>query len=178
MRKDKSEITLIIGGSRSGKSLFAERLAAENGRDVTYLATGKAIDAEMSARIADHQRQRPKSWRTIEVERELIDDLRSIDSSGQTLLIDCLTIYVAGLLGDEQADIDDIEEHFNKLYRELKKGANKVLIVTNEVGNGLVPPYPLGRRYRDVLGRVNQISAAAADEVYMMVAGIPVKIKG
>jgi len=177
LAKTKAKITLIIGGARSGKSSLAEHMAAESGLPVVYLATAQAIDDEMCKRIAAHRKQRPKEWRTIEVNSDLIGAL-SMVSPGQMVLIDCLTVYVAGLLHNTELSDDSIEGHFVGLCKKLAKGENQSVIVTNEVGNGLVPPYPLGRRYRDILGRANQIVARAATEVYMMVAGIPVKIKG
>lgn len=180
---------LILGGSRSGKSLFAEKLADECGGQVLYLATGKAVDDEMRERIEAHQKSRPSSWQTIEVDADLPDILlRETCSASQNtegerysdghkaVIVDCLTVYVAELMEARYFGEEEILTHFQRVV-DKSKGLT-LIMVSNEVGMGVVPPYPLGRAYRDILGKVNQSVAAAADNVYMMMAGIPVMIKG
>ncbi len=177
LAKTKAVITLIIGGSRSGKSSLAENMAADSGLPVVYLATGEAMDEEMRLRIIRHRESRPKNWRTIEVNKNLDEVITSLKAANLCLIIDCLTIYVAKLMRKPNVDDAAIIKHIQAVMRAAEE-RYQVIFVSNEVGRGLVPPYPAGRRYRDLLGRANQVVAKAATEVYMMVAGIPVKIKG
>ena len=191
------QLILILGGARSGKSAFAERLAASSGRTVTYIATATAGDDEMRARIAYHRTSRPQEWHTIEEPLDLAGAVRQAYRFADVLLLDCVTLWLGNMLSQEpgQRENDDksIEELRirSNLFDEacLKQvdallavvqsaELNKTLIVvTNEVGLGVVPAYPLGRVYRDTLGYVNQRLAQAADRVYLMVAGMAVDIK-
>ena len=191
------QLILILGGARSGKSAFAERVAASSGRTVTYIATATAGDDEMRTRIAHHRASRPREWHTIEEPLDLAGAVRQAYRFANVLLLDCVTLWLGNMLSQEpgQRENDDksIEELriTSNLFDEacLKQveallavvqsaEPNKTLIVvTNEVGLGVVPAYPLGRVYRDTLGYVNQRLAQAADRVYLMVAGMAVDIK-
>lgn len=187
-------LILILGGARSGKSAYAEALAARvaaNVAPVTYVATATAEDDEMRERIARHRAARPASWRTLEAPRDpaaaLADD-GAMDTPG-VVLLDCLTLLVSNvLLGGAHAafdpdtfDADAAESRvtltLDALLHVYRSGAASLILVSNEVGMGLVPPYPLGRVYRDVLGRVNARVAAEADAVLLMIAGLPVELK-
>jgi len=166
---------LVLGGARSGKSRYAERLAAACGEPVLYVATATASDAEMAERIARHRAQRPAHWRTLEaptdVARQVADALREV----RTVLVEDLGLLLSNrLLADDAASAEagalaDVEA--------LVRVAANVVLVSNEVGLGLVPPYPLGRVFRDALGRLNQHAAALADEVVLIVAGLPLRLK-
>ena len=191
------QLILILGGARSGKSAFAERVAASSGRTVTYIATATAGDDEMRTRIAHHRASRPREWHTIEEPLDLAGAVRQAYRLADVLLLDCVTLWLGNMLSQEpgQRENDDksIEELriTSNLFDEacLKQveallavvqsaEPNKTLIVvTNEVGLGVVPAYPLGRVYRDTLGYVNQRLAQAADRVYLMMAGMAVDIK-
>lgn len=185
-------ITLILGGARSGKSDWAERLAAQSGRPVVFVATATADDAEMAERIATHRAARPATWRTVEAPLTLADTVVANAHAGEVVLIDCLTLWVSNVILRQVPDGSDIdlvprdrwqaiERHLLKATEELldttlELGASLVL-VSNEVGMGLVPPYQLGRRYRDILGRVNRAVAQRADSVVLMIAGLPVDVR-
>jgi adenosylcobinamide kinase/adenosylcobinamide-phosphate guanylyltransferase len=164
------KMIFILGGARSGKSDFASELAKKTKGNVAFLATASASDSEMKQRILKHRNNRPKQWKTVEVKRNLDEVIASEKS--KVLLIDCLTIYASGLmkLGPEK-----IFRHMEKVIQAIKKTKSLVLVVSNEVGCGVVPAYKLGRDYRDVLGKVNQIFVRAADEFYLMFAGYPFK---
>jgi len=193
-------LILILGGARSGKSTFAERLATSGGRtagSVAFIATATADDDEMRARITRHRASRPREWHTIEEPLDLVGAVRQAYELADVLLLDCVTLWLGNMLTREsgQRESDDKrkeEQHItSSLFdeRPLKQieelltvvqsaGQNKTLIVvTNEVGLGVVPAYPLGRVYRDTLGYINQRLAQAADRVYLMVAGMAVDIK-
>jgi adenosylcobinamide kinase / adenosylcobinamide-phosphate guanylyltransferase len=177
-----ASITLILGGARSGKSSYAEKLAAELGRAVLYIATAQAGDDEMAARIQVHQQGRPAHWRTLEAPLNVGAALAQIDFCPQVLLLDCLTLLVSNLvLKLETRPLPEIEQaalaEVDALVAAQRRLNVPLLVVSNEVGLGLVPPYPLGRVYRDVLGRANQHLAARAKRVLLMVAGLPLTVK-
>ena len=176
-------LTLILGGARSGKSTHAQRLARERGGDdVLFVATAQALDDEMGVRIAAHRAGRPAAWRTLEAPRHVGEAILQVESCG-IVLVDCLTLLVsntvvalpesASTAEAEAAALAEVEE----LIAAYRRGMVSWIVISNEVGLGLVPPYPVGRAYRDALGRANQRLAAEADEVLFMVAGIPVKVK-
>jgi adenosylcobinamide kinase / adenosylcobinamide-phosphate guanylyltransferase len=187
-----TRLIVILGGARSGKSAFAERLAASSGRTVAFIATAIAGDDEMRERIARHRASRPQEWHTLEEPLDLAGAVRIASNLAEVLLLDCITLWLANWLFQQYGTNAEEEFASSALFDEgaLKKevGAlleavsflapNKTLIVvTNEVGLGIVPAYPLGRVYRDALGYVNQCLARAANRVYLMVAGIAVDIK-
>jgi adenosylcobinamide kinase / adenosylcobinamide-phosphate guanylyltransferase len=164
------ELIFVTGGARSGKSLFALEKARElGGDDVTFVATAERSDDEMTDRIARHQLERPNSWKTIEAPREVsIADLKS-----RVVLLDCLSLFVSNLL------LDGLEQEMilERVCQILESRNQTMIVVSNEVGMGLVPEYPLGRQFRDVLGRANQFVARASTQAYFLVAGIPLRLK-
>ena len=178
-----AHLVLATGGSRSGKSEFAERyLAACPGRHA-YIATARALDAEMKARIDRHQARRPAAWQTFEVPSGLLGQLDHILAHADALLIDCLTLYVSNFLLQRTAQpfadsIAEAEHEWALVLRTLRQSGEKtIVIVPDEVGSGIVPMEPLSRQYRDLLGLLNQQTAAAADEVYVSICGITTEIK-
>jgi len=165
---------LVLGGARSGKSAFAERLAAESGLRKVYLATGRAWDGEMQNRIAAHQERRGADWTTVEEPLDLAGGLAATSSAGCVVLVDCLTLWVTNLMMAER----DVEAAFGELFEALPKLAGPVVFVSNEVGLGIVPENAMARAFRDHAGRLHQTVAAVADEVYFVAAGLPLKMKG
>jgi adenosylcobinamide kinase/adenosylcobinamide-phosphate guanylyltransferase len=179
------KLTLILGGARSGKSSYAQRLAWQHTGPVIYIATAQALDAEMENRIENHRLDRPQGWITLEAPRGVAAVLQQQPVKGGVILLDCLTLLVTNLLisaapdedhPDEAAALQAVEGELEQLLPAIGASPADWIVVSNEVGLGLVPPYPLGRIYRDLLGRANQKLAATADEVFWMVAGIPVPI--
>jgi adenosylcobinamide kinase/adenosylcobinamide-phosphate guanylyltransferase len=178
------ELILVLGGARSGKTSYAQRLAHELGGDkVLFVATAEGRDGEMQERIAAHRRSRPSAWRTLEAPRQAGQAIvQSVDGAA-VVLVDCLTLLVSNSimpLGDEPdagAAEAAVRAEVEQLLAAQRHMDATFIIVSNEVGLGLVPPYPLGRVYRDLLGLANQIIAAQAQRVYWMVAGIGVDIK-
>lgn len=183
-------ITLILGGARSGKSTFAEQLASFR-EDVTYIATADAGDAEMEERIQIHKTRRPSAWKTWEGPIETLP--QAMAEMPGTLLLDCLTMYLTRMLlaspaaeSDSEAAwfeaertiLHSVETMLSDFRRTHADDASQLLVVSNEVGFGLVPPYLMGRRFRDMQGRANQIAAGCADRVAFVVAGLPLWIKG
>ncbi|MFQ5827236.1 MAG: bifunctional adenosylcobinamide kinase/adenosylcobinamide-phosphate guanylyltransferase [Dehalococcoidia bacterium] len=178
---------LILGGARSGKSHFAQRLASELGERVLFVATAQPLDEDMRRRIEEHRRIRPAGWRTLEVPVEVSRAIREQRGDAQVVLLDCLTLLVSNLmlLGGEDAGPEGIERIEERITQEIEGligcldgFEGSFIIVSNEVGLGLVPSRRLGRLYRDLLGRANQLLAQRADRVYFMVAGIPWEVKG
>jgi len=167
---------LVTGGARSGKSRFAVGLAKRLGRRVIYLATGAATDEEMRSRIARHRAQRPRAWRTIESPDDPARAITRLTGAVDGLLMDCLTMYVSMLLVRGETD-RAIERRVRELCEAIRRARCPVILVTNEVGMGVVPATALGRRFRDLAGLANQIAAGVADEVYLLVAGLPLRIK-
>ncbi|MCS7250931.1 MAG: bifunctional adenosylcobinamide kinase/adenosylcobinamide-phosphate guanylyltransferase [Anaerolineae bacterium] len=181
----RGSIILILGGARSGKSAYAQRLAEAHGQPVLFVATATAGDEEMAERIARHRAQRPPHWRTLEAPRSVGCALREAIGEARVVVVDCVGLLVSNLMMEmekESASVDQIEA---RVLHELEtiidvcaqQGAT-LIWVSNEVGMGMVPLYRTGRFFRDVLGRANQWLAARADQVVLMVAGIPVTIKG
>ena len=162
-------LTLLLGGARSGKSALAQRLAGRWGGPVTVVATGQARDAEMAERIARHRAARPAGWRTVEEPLELESALAAA-AGDACVVVDCLTLWVANLLGRGLADTEVAARARAAAAAAAARPAPTVA-VSNEVGSGIVPADPLSRRYRDLLGQVNAVWAAAADQALLLVAG-------
>ena len=197
------KLTLLLGGARSGKSSYAEKRAKELGGDnVLYVATSETKDEEMVERVIKHRSERPSAWVTVEAPRNVAQALRQAQdtalrkerSGEQVILLDCITFLVANHLMEAAAPEDDpfdepssdpfdaqieaeVVADVEDLIAFVKEADVEMLVVSNEVGLGVVPPYELGRAYRDILGRANQILARHADEVLLFVAGIPMKVK-
>lgn len=172
---------LILGGARSGKSRFAQELARRLSEKVLFVATGEAGDEEMRSRIEEHKKSRPRIWHTLEAPVRLGEKIPGQIGNANVVLIDCITLLVSNLLvveGDDRYKEGQVTAEIEQLTECIDKLEVTFIIVSNEVGLGLVPKNRLGRLYRDLLGRVNQLLAQHADEVYIMVAGIPVEMKG
>lgn len=168
---------LILGGARAGKSTFALRLAKEHAGEagsVCFIATAQALDDEMVQRIARHREERPAHWTTIEEPYEL-DEALDKASIFNVALVDCLTLFTSNWL--LRADEPKLQAISDRFVATARSQTQTVICVSNEVGLGLVPETQLGRTFRDVLGRVNQQFAEAADEVYLLVAGLPLRLK-
>ncbi|WP_295990089.1 bifunctional adenosylcobinamide kinase/adenosylcobinamide-phosphate guanylyltransferase [Rugamonas sp.] len=182
--------TLVLGGSRSGKSAYAERLAAESGKEVVYLATARAGDGEMAARIAHHRRQRPAEWRTIEEPLELAAAIEHWAAPQRLILVDCLTLWLSNLMfsdGTDYPDVGAIElpplfhaERARLLQTLAGDGGDggDIVLVSNEVGMGIVPYGAISRSFADEAGRLNQAVAAACDRAIFVAAGLPLYLKG
>lgn len=167
------QITLILGGTRSGKSSFAQKLAEESRKNLLYIATAEAFDQEMTDRIERHQHDRGPDWQTIEESRDIAATIATRSSPQVTILVDCLTIWLSNLMLTDT----DIEAASEKLIDALKAAPGPVILVSNEVGSGIVPENPLGRKFRDESGRMNQRVAAISDNVALIVAGLPLCLK-
>ena len=176
-----SRTILITGGARSGKSRFAEELALSYGSPLCYLATAQANDDEMTERIARHRLRRGALWQTIEEPLLLCQTLARIDGEYRAILVDCVTIWLSNLLLSSDSTQPDSEEqlmaHLHRLCACLPEMTTPVILVTNEVGMGIVPDNPLARLFRDVAGQANQLLAAVADELHFVVSGIPLQLK-
>jgi adenosylcobinamide kinase/adenosylcobinamide-phosphate guanylyltransferase len=192
---------LILGGARSGKSSFAQSLAAKLGKKVLFVATGEPLDEEMASRIEEHKKRRPKNWRTLEIDTKVGKKLQGQIKDADVVLLDCITLLVSNILTKEDkkllssplmgedkgegATTEAISPAETQVMAEMEdlldcidKHEGNFIVVSNEVGLGLVPDNKLGRVYRDLLGKANQLLAQYASEVYFMVSGIPVKMKG
>ena len=171
----------ILGGARSGKSRFAQELASQLGNRVLFIATGEPRDEEMRDRIDEHKKARPQSWRTLEIPTNIGRQLGVEIGNAEVVIIDCLTLLVSNQF-NEETDYRKAEKRvlaeIDELIADIDKLNASFIIVSNEVNMGLVPETKLGRVYRDLLGKVNQLIARRASEVYFMVTGIPLKIKG
>lgn len=173
------ELILILGGARSGKSSFAERLAGEASR-VLYVATAEALDDDMERRIATHRQQRPADWTTLEEPVELDSALPTALVGFDVCLLDCLTLWVSNLLLRMEGEPDPEQQILGaagRLLEAYERSEATWIVVSNEVGLGVVPSSRLGSVYRDALGRVNQLVAAKADRVYFMAAGLALEMK-
>ena len=173
------ELVLVLGGARAGKSDFAQELA-KNGERVLFVATAEARDEEMARRIAAHRKLRPAGWDTLEEPVDVVESLAPVVERYDTVLLDCLTLWVSNhMLHDEgAAEIESrILEATDRLLRLYEEGSANWIMVSNEVGMGVVPPTPSGRDFRDILGRVNRTVASRADRVYLMVAGLAWELK-
>ena len=186
------KFVLILGGARSGKSSFAQGMAAELGEKVLFVATGEPLDEEMVLRIKEHKRTRPQNWRTLEIAITVGQKLEGQIGNAEVVLLDCLTLLISNILTKEAAASSchcerneansetekQVATEMEDLIGCIDKHESNFIVVSNEVGLGLVPESKLGRVYRDLLGKANQLLAQHADEVYFMASGIPMKIKG
>jgi adenosylcobinamide kinase/adenosylcobinamide-phosphate guanylyltransferase len=163
---------LVTGGARSGKSSFAEKRTKQLGSSLMYIATSEIIDPEMEKRVAEHQARRGSEWQTLHAPLKLAEALSETDGKGPCL-VDCLTIWLNNLIFHNE----DIVVATKELITVLEQRSDPVVLVTNEVGSGIVPENALARRFRDEAGRMNQIISQVADEVYLSVSGIPLQIK-
>ncbi|HCB14133.1 MAG TPA: bifunctional adenosylcobinamide kinase/adenosylcobinamide-phosphate guanylyltransferase [Gammaproteobacteria bacterium] len=164
----------ILGGARSGKSAFAQQRAIASNLHVIYLATAHAGDKEMAGRIARHRAERPSDWGLVEEPLALAAALRAHATPERCLLVDCLTLWLSNLLAAGDAHLSD---EINALLETLPVLSGQILLVTNEVGQGIVPSNPLARRFRDEAGRLHQAVAACCDRATFIIAGIPLTLK-
>jgi len=173
---NENKLILITGGARSGKSSFALREASNIPGTKAYIATAEACDEEMRQRIENHKKQRTKDWDTFEEPIKVADVIQEIEAAYNLVIIDCLTLWLSNIM---QSNTDVMEE-MEKLVHTLcaASSVSRVYIVSNEVGMGIVPDNELARRFRDMTGLLNQRVAEFADEVYLLVSGIPLKVKG
>ena len=175
--------TLILGGARSGKSRLAVEMAQKRGGDVLFVATAEARDDEMKRRIAAHRQVRPTGWKTLEAQTHIGTQIKRHIGKAQTVIIDCVTLLVNNIFEpyNENTDASQIEKTVETEIKELLECIDKsealFIIVSNELGLGIIPADKISRLYRDILGRANQMLAAHADEVYLLVAGLPIAIK-
>jgi adenosyl cobinamide kinase/adenosyl cobinamide phosphate guanylyltransferase len=167
-----AKLTLVLGGARSGKSRHAEMLTMSSPSPWTYVATAEIFDEEMRSRIADHRMRRGEGWQTVEAPLDLVGTLEA--AKGNAVLVDCLTLWLTNLIFAER----DLDEEMTKLESTLEKMQVPVILVSNEVGLGIVPENALARRFRDAAGRLHQRLAARADQVLLVVAGLPLSVKG
>jgi adenosylcobinamide kinase / adenosylcobinamide-phosphate guanylyltransferase len=175
------ELTLVLGGARSGKSTFAEKLAKQSGGAVVYIATAEPGDAEMIERIAKHKAQRPAEWQTLEIPFGIGPGVQESGCRPDVFLLDCVTLLMSNLILQVSVDVDQppeediqaaVDAEIDALIETIRNTDAHWIVVSNEVGLGLVPPYPLGRVYRDAIGRANQRLSRVADEVFFLVAGM------
>lgn len=171
----------ITGGARSGKSTFAEKRAREFGSSLGYLATAQTLDSEMDERVRRHRERRGAEWDTIEEPIHLSEALARCDGQYQAILVDCLTLWLSNLLLKYEDAAENCEERMHEDLQRLKSTlqgmVTPVILVSNEVGMGIVPDNTLARMFRDIAGTANQTMAAAADEVHVVISGLPLKLK-
>lgn len=176
MNAEQPRRHLILGGVRSGKSAYAEELARQSALPVTYLATARPEDAEMRARIAHHQRTRPAHWRTVEEPLALVDRLDHLAREHPLILVDCLTLWLTNLL--LEPDTLRSQREVQRLLERLPHWPARLILVSNETGLGITPLGELTRRFGDEMGRLHQALARQCEEVTLMVAGLPLTLKG
>ncbi|MBL4936201.1 bifunctional adenosylcobinamide kinase/adenosylcobinamide-phosphate guanylyltransferase [Clostridium sp. YIM B02515] len=181
-----SKIVLVTGGTRSGKSTFGEEMLKER-EDVLYIATAVITDEEMRERVAIHQSRRNKSWKTFEGYKNLKDVVKETECS--SIMLECATTMITNLMFDRYTDFDNLsKEEINVLEKSISKQFidlinacrefdKELVIITNEVGFGLISEYKLGRIFTDIAGRINQFLGRASDEAYLVVSGLPLKLK-
>jgi adenosylcobinamide kinase/adenosylcobinamide-phosphate guanylyltransferase len=180
---NSNHLTLLLGGARSGKSSYAQSLAEATGKAVTFIATAQALDEEMSLRIQKHRAERPANWETLEIPLGITSHAQQIKSD--VVILDCITLLASNLLMqfvkddlvDETGFVPALQEEVSGLITMIRKQEQEWIIISNEIGLGLVPAYQMGRVYRDGLGWANQRLAREADKVIFMVAGIPTVVK-
>ena len=179
--------TMVLGGARSGKSLHAEKLAAATGKDVIYIATAQSGDTEMAARIEQHRQQRDHTWTTVEESIALGAAIEKWSSPQRVVLIDCLTVWLSNLLFSQPHDYPEVgtivapdlfHEERQKFLRALEHAAGDVILVSNEIGQGVIPQGAISRFFVDEAGRLNQAAAVICDRAMLVVAGLPLALKG
>lgn len=179
MAHEEPKLIFVLGGARAGKSSFALRLAQERATRVCFIATAQALDDDMARRITRHREERPAGWTTLEEPYNLSDALREAEAA-ELVIVDCLTLFVSNWLLRLE-DTEECEQRIRNISEtflaQLESQRQTVICVSNEVGLGIIPETSLGRTFRDLLGRVNQHFAEAADEVYLLVAGLPLRLK-
>jgi adenosylcobinamide kinase / adenosylcobinamide-phosphate guanylyltransferase len=173
----RNPVTLVLGGVRSGKSHYAQQLGEHAGQ-VVFVATAVPGDDEMRRKVDRHRNSRPPHWQTIEEPLKLAETVASHESACDLMIIDCLTFFAANLLDAWGEDHTAIDRSVEALCAALQSPACSVVVVSNEVGSGVVPEYPSGRRFRDLLGEMNQSVAAVASDVVLLVAGLRLVLKG
>lgn len=174
MTSTKTGPVLVLGGARSGKSTFAEKLVTTSGLGMHYVATGRAWDGEMQARIDEHRDRRGPDWQTHEEPLEVAACLKAIDAPDRVVLIDCLTLWITNLMMADR----DMAAEFQNLAEWLPQARARLVFVSNEVGLGIVPENRMARDFRDHAGRLHQLIAEKSAEVYFIAAGLPLKMKG
>ncbi|OGH98834.1 MAG: bifunctional adenosylcobinamide kinase/adenosylcobinamide-phosphate guanylyltransferase [Candidatus Melainabacteria bacterium GWF2_32_7] len=172
------KITFVLGGTRSGKSSYTVKIVEKLSERVAYVATCVPYDDEMHERVRLHKQERPSTWITIEEPVNLVPKLKEIDSQVDVIILDCLTLFVTNLLMDSNLEEEAIKARIHEAMSALQEVKYDSFIVSNEVGLGIVPDTPLGRKFRDVAGRANQIVGEYADEMFFVVSGVPMRIKG
>lgn len=179
----ESTIIVVTGGARSGKSVFAEEYVKGCAGKVAYVATAQALDDEMVLRIKAHQKRRPPTWETREIPYGLSAELPELLTVFDVVLVDCLTLYFSNFLFQYEHEGDEVIlnkalDEMTAICDEIHRTSGKtVVLVTNELGCGIVPMGRISRLYRDIIGSINQLAARRANEVYMTVCGIPIEIK-
>jgi adenosylcobinamide kinase/adenosylcobinamide-phosphate guanylyltransferase len=176
----KNKVTLILGGARSGKSAYAEKLATTSGLPVTYIATAQIYDDEFKVRVQHHKDRRPKHWQIIEEPHYLSTALQANNHNGLSLIVDCLTLWLAQCVCPDCVPPEGVNwaHEREKFLAILPKLQGNIILVSNEVGMGIVPLGEINRQFQDEQGRLNQAVAAIADEVTFVAAGLPLKLKG
>ena len=173
-RNENAKITFVLGGARSGKSSYAEKLVENSGLQPVYLATGRAFDKEMESRISIHRDRRGSEWQTVEEPLDLVGALEKHAGHDRFVLVACLTLWITNLMMAER----NIATETNTLIAALRQLSGPVVFVSNEVGLGIVPENRMAREFRDHAGFLHQAVASVADEVYFLAAGLPLKMKG
>ncbi|MFA6356377.1 MAG: bifunctional adenosylcobinamide kinase/adenosylcobinamide-phosphate guanylyltransferase [Candidatus Omnitrophota bacterium] len=171
-----SELVLLTGGVRSGKSRYAQTIASRAKRKVFYIATAEALDIGMRKRIQAHRKSRPKDWHTVEEPLSVKKAVLRLPRGEKTVIIDCLTLFISNLIHKGYSDAEVLSE-IKGVMAALRKNSALAIIVTNEVGSGIVPDTALGRRFRDLQGMANSMAAKEAEKVCLLVSGIPLYIK-
>jgi len=173
-----NSVILVLGGAASGKSRFAQQLAETAGSSLLYVATAQAGDSEMSERIVRHQQERGAHWQTLEEPHDLAGRVPAAAQGKAAVLVDCITLWLSNLLlADEELAVKSVWPAVEAMIAAFDRIQAPVILVSNELGSGLVPEYPLGRTFRDLSGQVNQRLAARADHVWLVTAGLPMVLK-
>ncbi len=177
LKTQNSKLILILGGARSGKSAYALRLSDSFDGQKAYIATAEALDAEMAEKIERHRKERGNEWKTIEEPIRIVQTIQNMGDQCNLILIDCLTLWLSNLLHLYDGDGKKVMENLEALIIQLEKTDSNIIVVSNEVGLGIVPDNPLARRFRDITGLANQRLAEIADEVTFVIAGRPMRLK-